>query len=68
MLPYVDIKGVNQVVHRISKKVAELRIPQINEVVTFSFGISLFDGSQSLEEVLKIADENMYKMKKGARV
>lgn len=67
MLPYVDLKKAKQIIQRISNKIAELRIPQFNERITLSFGISVFDGSQSLEKVLKIADENMYKMKKEAK-
>ncbi len=64
MLPYVDLKTARQIIDRISKKVASLKIPEVDEKITLSFGVSIFDGSQNLKDVLKIADENMYRMKK----
>lgn len=65
MLPYVDINKGKQIAERISKKIQQLKIAEFNEKLSVSFGVSVFDGSRTLEEILKIADKNMYKMKKG---
>lgn len=67
MFPYVTVRGVQQIIRRISKKVEEINIPGLGEKITLSFGISVYDGSQSLEEVLTMADQAMYKMKRGTK-
>ncbi|WP_041081981.1 sensor domain-containing diguanylate cyclase [Thermotoga profunda] len=67
MLPYVDVDKGNQIAERISRKIQNLKITGFDERLSVSFGVSIFDGSRTLEEVLKIADKNMYKMKKGER-
>ncbi len=68
MFPYVTFRRAESIMQRISKKVSELNIPECDEKITLSYGISVYDGSKSLEEILKIADEHMYKGKKEARV
>lgn len=68
MLPYVTLRRAGLIMQRISKKVSELNIPECSEKITLSYGISVYDGSKSLEEILKIADERMYKWKKEAKV
>ncbi|MEJ5228760.1 MAG: sensor domain-containing diguanylate cyclase [Pseudothermotoga sp.] len=65
MLPDLDLKKATHVVERISKALAQLIIPEIDERITLSFGIAVYDGSKPLEEVLKDADEKMYEMKRG---
>ncbi|MFN4190361.1 MAG: diguanylate cyclase, partial [Pseudothermotoga sp.] len=68
MFPYVTLRRAGLIMQRISKKVSELNIPECSEKITLSYGISVYDGSKSLEETLKIADEHMYKWKKEAKV
>ncbi|HBT26115.1 MAG TPA: GGDEF domain-containing protein, partial [Pseudothermotoga sp.] len=68
MLSDTDKSKAKRIANRLAKRVSEIIIPELDEQITISFGISVYDGSKSLEDVLKIADRTMYKQKRrGAR-
>ncbi|MGJ8454819.1 sensor domain-containing diguanylate cyclase [Pseudothermotoga sp. U03pept] len=65
MLLDMDLKSGKKVMERVSKKLSELKIPDLDEEITLSYGMAVYDGSTTLDEILKIADKNMYNMKRG---
>jgi len=68
MLSDTDKSKAKRIANRLAKRVSEIIIPELDEQITISFGISVYDGSKSLEDVLKIADRTMYNQKRrGAR-
>ena len=69
LLPETDIAGARRVIEVLRKVIAEYKFQYLSKSfsVTMTFGMALFDGSQSAEMVLKQADELLYKGKENGR-
>lgn len=69
LLPETDTMGANKVIDFLRKEIAGYKFQcQSNSFsITMTFGIALFDGSESVEMVLKHADEMLYKGKESGR-
>ncbi|MCK5387330.1 MAG: GGDEF domain-containing protein [Gammaproteobacteria bacterium] len=69
LLPETDIIGANKVVEVLRKEIAGYKFQCHSKSfsTTMTFGMVLFDGSQSVEMVLKHADELLYKGKEKGR-
>ena len=69
LLPETDLSGASTVIDVLRKEVAgyEFIYQSKSFSVTMTFGMALFDGSQSVDMVLKQADEHLYKGKENGR-
>lgn len=72
-LPETDIKGANFMAKSIQEKLHEEKIPHkdsdVDKFVTFSIGIATMipNGKTQFEDLIKIADDNLYLAKKQGR-
>ncbi|KAA0259558.1 diguanylate cyclase [Deferribacter autotrophicus] len=63
LLPETDKEKAFLVAEKIRNKVENMEFDEINEKVTVSFGVASRDEANDLDEVIKIADERLYKAK-----
>lgn len=69
LLPETNISGANKVIEVLREVIAshQFKYHTKNFNITMTFGMALFDGSQSVEMVLKQADLLLYKGKESGR-
>ena len=65
LLPDTDAVDVNQLAARLHKLVSEIEVD--NLPVTVSIGVTMNDGSQTLDELTKQADLALYQAKENGR-
>jgi diguanylate cyclase (GGDEF)-like protein len=68
-LPESDSKGANHLAERIRKIIANLIIsaPDVDFSLTVSIGVATYQNHQSLEDVIKRADDALYQAKNQGR-
>ncbi len=71
VLPETDLKAAVEVAERIRHKAEHLTFnaPMEKDVLTMSFGVASYDGSQegTIDNLIRLADDALYEAKKGGR-
>ena len=63
VLPKAGAKEARQVAKRFEKNLAQNKVEVLDEPLSVSWGISVFDGKENIEAVIDKADKAMYRMK-----
>ena len=63
VLPKAGAKEARQVAKRFEKNLAQSKVEVLDEPLSVSWGISVFDGKENIEAVIDKADKAMYRMK-----
>lgn len=69
LLPETDSFGNKNLAEKLRRKVEQLKLIYNEKIlkITMSFGISEFNRTRTLEEVLRIADDHLYLAKRSGR-
>ncbi|MDD3453155.1 MAG: GGDEF domain-containing protein [Bacilli bacterium] len=68
ILKACDLSRAYEIVEKMRINISEFELPFDNvKNITMSFGISLYDGTKELKEVIEEADKNLYKSKNNGR-